>query len=82
MTMNEDQVSTALARLFQEGHRIIFWNDPDREFEDGMEALNLGEAKLLKLDGLSQLETKIRIEREEPEQKFVLYSAAEVPAPT
>lgn len=82
MTMNEDQVSTALARLFQDGHRIIFWNDPDREFEDGIEALNLGEAKLLKVDGLSQLETKIRVERQEPKQQFVLYSAAEVPAPT
>lgn len=79
--MNEDQVSTALARLFQEGHRIIFWNDPDREFEDGLESLSLGNAKLIKVDGSPQLETKIRIERREPEQDFVLYSVAEVPAP-
>ena len=67
--MNDDQVSAALARLFQEGHRIIFWNDPDREFEDGIETLNLGTAKLLKVDGFAQLETKLRIERQEAEQQ-------------
>ena len=29
-----NQINLALERLFnQERHRIIFWNDPDREFQ-------------------------------------------------
>src|SRR5690348_5952982 len=79
--MNEDQVSIALAKLFEEGHRIIFWNDPDREFEDGLDSLSFGKAKLARLDGVPQLETKIRVERQEPQQPFVLYSNSEVPTP-
>ena len=28
-----NQINTALERLFnEEGHRIVFWNDPEREF--------------------------------------------------
>lgn len=79
--MNEDQVSTALARLFEEGHRIVFWNDPDREFEDGLDSLDLGKATLVRIDASPQLETKIRIERQEQQQPFVLYSTSGVPAP-
>jgi uncharacterized protein (TIGR02687 family) len=79
--MNEDQVSTAIARLFDEGYRIIFWNDPDREFEDGLDSLDLGKAMLIRIDNSPKLETKIRIERQEPQQNFVLYSTSEVPAP-
>ena len=31
--MNNSQIENALARLFdEEGHRIVFWNDPDQEF--------------------------------------------------
>ena len=81
MTMNEDQVSTALARLFEEGCRIVFWNDPDREFEDGVESLEFGKATLIRVDTSPQLEIKIRIEREGQKQPFVLYSTSEVPAP-
>ena len=30
-----NQINTALERLFnEEGHRIVFWNDPDREFHE------------------------------------------------
>ena len=31
--MDNSQIENALARLFdEEGHRIVFWNDPDQEF--------------------------------------------------
>lgn len=37
-----NQIQTALNRLFnEEGQRIVFWNDPDREFEDSVDSLSL-----------------------------------------
>ena len=40
-----NQIHTALERLFnEEGQRIVFWNDPDREF--------LMTVPLLELDGV------------------------------
>ncbi|MGA2618370.1 MAG: hypothetical protein ABSF26_12225 [Thermoguttaceae bacterium] len=35
--MDTQQIDTALARLFNEdGHRIVLWNDPEREFINTM----------------------------------------------
>ena len=37
-----NQINTALERLFnEEGHRIVFWNDPDREFQNTLPFLDL-----------------------------------------
>ncbi len=37
-----DQITTALERLFhEEGHRIVFWNDPDREFQTTLRLLDI-----------------------------------------
>ncbi len=43
------QVTTALDRIFhEEGNRIVFWNDPEREFLDFIDTnmtLQLGDAR-------------------------------------
>ncbi|VTZ51180.1 conserved hypothetical protein [Methylocella tundrae] len=74
------QIHFALDRLFRDdGKRIVFWNDPDGEFLDSLPNVRLDDVTILRLDEVGALETKIRLEREEPEGKFLLYSPAEEP---
>lgn len=53
--------------------RIIFWKDPEREFEDAAEGLNIEGVELLKLNGSNYFEAKKRILRDAPEQNFLIY---------
>ena len=77
---DQHHIHAALARLFhEEGHRIVFWNDPDREFHNTLPFLMLDGVTTLRLDEVGALEVKMRLEREEPEGKFLLYSPAEEP---
>ena len=50
--MDNSQIENALARLFdEEGHRIVFWNDPDQEFAITRSLLNLPEGvNIFRLD--------------------------------
>ena len=75
-----NQIHTALNRLFhEEGQRIVFWNDPDREFLNTLPFLELDGVTTLRLDEVGALEAKIRLEREEPNGKFLLYAPTEEP---
>jgi len=66
------QIQEALTRLFgSEAQRIVFWNDPDREFVDMLPELTLGDVTTLRLDELGALEVKIRVDRTEPQAKFL-----------
>lgn len=79
------QINVALDRVFnQEGERIVFWNDPENEFSDFIGSqlfLVLGKANvnIIRLDQVGALETKIRVEQENPTGRFLLYSPAEEP---
>lgn len=74
------QIITALYRVFhEEGQRIVFWNDPDREFLDALPSIAIDGVNPVRLDEVGALEVKIRMERKEPEAKFLLYSPAEEP---
>lgn len=78
--MDLTKLNEALENVYQEDNsRIVFWNDPDQEFTSVLEKINLDAVNILRLDELGSLEVKIRIEREEPEAKFLLYSPAEEP---
>ncbi|MDZ7695892.1 MAG: hypothetical protein U5R49_02835 [Deltaproteobacteria bacterium] len=50
--MDNTKIENALTRLFdEEGHRIVFWNDPDREFYITLTSLNLPDGvHILRLD--------------------------------
>ena len=75
-----NQIHTALNRLFnEEGQRIVFWNDPDQEFFMTVPLLELDGVTTLRLDEVGALEAKIRLEREEPNGKFLLYAPTEEP---
>jgi len=78
--MDTRQINDALNRTFkEEEHRLVFWNDPEREFEEVLPALALDGVRVLRLDEMGALEVKIRIEREDPEGRYLLYSPAEEP---
>lgn len=74
------QIQSALERLFnEEGKRIVFWNDPEVEFQNTLPFIMLDGVTTLRLDEVGALEAKIRLEREEPNGKFLLYSPTEEP---
>ena len=75
-----NQIQSALERLFnEEGQRIVFWNDPDREFQNTLPLLSLDGVTTLRLDEVGALQAKYRLEREEPTGKFLLYAPTEEP---
>ena len=46
-----NQINTALERLFnEEGQRIVFWNDPDQEFQNTLPFIMLDGVTTLRLD--------------------------------
>jgi uncharacterized protein (TIGR02687 family) len=75
-----NQVTTALERLFDvEGQRVVFWNDPDREFMNTVPFISLDGVTTLRLDEVGALEAKLRMERVDPHGKFLLYAPTEEP---
>lgn len=78
--MDTTQIVQGLERLFKaEEHRIVFWNDPDREFTEVVDTLNLSGVTVIHLNETPALAVKIRVERTEPATKFLLYMPAPEP---
>jgi len=79
--MDTNQVNDALDKLFRE-ERIVFWNDPDREFVDYLSGSLFSPVQgvnVIRLDQTGMLEAKLKIERSDPESKFLVYSPTEEP---
>lgn len=79
--MDTKQVNDALEKLFRE-ERIVFWNDPDREFVGyltGSLFSPIEGVKVIRLDQTGALEAKLRVERDEPNSKFLIYAPEEEP---
>jgi len=79
--MDNSQIENALTRLFdEEEHRIIFWNDPDQEFATTLGLLNLPEGvNILRLDQVGAFEAKARLEQDDPEGRYLVYTPTEEP---
>jgi len=79
--MDNTQIEKAMARLFdEEGNRIVFWNDPDREFTITLSVLNLPEGvNILRLDQTGAFEAKVLLELSNPEGRYLVYTPAEEP---
>ncbi|MFC1792658.1 BREX-1 system phosphatase PglZ type A [Planctomycetota bacterium] len=76
--MDIPQIHSKLEELFQE-HRIVFWNDKEGEFEDSLNNLGLEGVEVIRPDKEGQFKTKITLEIERPDQKFLIFSAEAVP---
>ncbi len=78
--MDKTQIDTVLNRLFHEqGKRIVFWNDPQREFEDALAALAVPDIKVVRLDQEGALAVKSRVEREDPTGRYLIYAPTPEP---
>ena len=85
--MDTQPILDALERLYsQEGTRIVVWHDPDREFADFVTGrvlpIDVGCHAVTILDltpPRSDLALKLRLERGEPDTKFLLYAPFEEP---
>ena len=78
--MDTKQLNEALSKIYdEEDQRIVFWNDPQQEFDRVVETLDLDRVNIVRLDQVGGIATKLRIEREEPEAKFLLYAPTEEP---
>lgn len=78
--MDLSQIEDSLRSLFQqEQTRIVFWNDPQGEFEDAVAHLRLDGVQVLRLDHTGGLAAKIRLERDDPRGRYLLYSPQEEP---
>ena len=54
--MDTSKITSGLTRLYDEGCRIVFWHDPDREFEETLPSLALNEVNLIRLDECGALQ--------------------------
>ena len=78
--MDVTQLQEALNRRFnEEGARLVFWNDPEGEFQGVLADLALEGVVILQLDQYPALELKIRLEQEDTQGRYLLYSPAEEP---
>jgi hypothetical protein len=78
--MDKSQIDIALNRLFHEqGKRIVFWNDAQREFEDALAALAVPDITVLRLDQEGALALKIRLERDDTNGRFLIYAPTPEP---
>ena len=79
--MEHARIISALRRIFEEeGERIVFWNDPEREFENVVELLVQPDIVVLRLDQLPALGVKMRVELDEPDSRFLLYTPSAEPS--
>ncbi len=78
--MDTAKIESALKKLFhEEEQRIVFWNDPDMEFSLLLPAVQVNGVSLLRLDQVGSFEAKLKMERDDPTGKFLVYSPSEEP---
>ena len=74
-----DQLLNNILALSQDS-RILFWYDAGKQFEQALEQLStqLAESRqnieLINLSGRSTFEVKKMLERDQPQQKFLIYA--------
>lgn len=59
--------------FFTEGHRLVFWHDPDQAFADSLAELDLPDVQILNMQAASTLEVKLKLELEDTQGKYLLY---------
>lgn len=80
MTPTPPAFLPALARLFADGHNLVFWNDADGEFTQDVDSVALDNVTVLRLDQTPLLKVKRELEAT-PAANWLLYSPAPVPEP-
>jgi len=79
--MNLDQINSALLDKFQAPCRdgakrhIIFWYDPEGDFQEIVDELELAEVKLWKLTETNKFISKYTLEVLDPNSHYLIYAA-------
>lgn len=76
-----ERIAETLEKLVAEGHRIIWWTDPDGEFAEMVGELQIDHAETLLCADHAALALKRRVELDAPDQRFIIYEAGHPPAP-
>ena len=71
--MNDAQIAQTLSQLFR-SNRIVSWYDDGGEFDDTLKALNLDGVDIIRLDESGPFATKIRIEIDDQNGKYLIYA--------
>ncbi len=72
-----NKIQQALEKLFQQ-HRLIFWYDDKAEMIESFDAFELPAVKKVKIEN-NEFGLKYRLLKQEPEQKFLIYSVQAQP---
>ncbi len=73
------EITSELRRILSR-ERIVFWYDPDQDFLDDWSQLDIDDdVNVMDLGSIASLEMKVQIELEDPQGRYVFYSAAEAP---
>lgn len=85
--MNTARIQTSLQTLFQDdtrwahsGRRVVFWYDPEAQFQETFDELTLPNVEKLQLAD-TPFTTKYRLLIQEPTQNFLLYAPFPEPPP-
>lgn len=76
--MDEIRIENKLKELFEQ-HRIIFWNDAEKEFIDVIDSLDVPLVEILYLEEVGQFKAKYLLEHQNPEKKYLVYSKKQEP---
>jgi uncharacterized protein (TIGR02687 family) len=80
--MDTQQLTQGLHQaFFHEQHRLVFWYDPEQSFKESVSKLDLPDVTVLNMDGHSTLETKLLLELEDTEGRYLLYFPSPEPEP-
>ena len=80
--MDTRQISDRLKHLYDEAeHRIVIWNDPEREFEHAVKALELPGVTVILQADTPALQLKKQLEIDDPQGRYLIYSPDAEPAP-
>lgn len=72
--MNLSQLREGLEQAFhRENHRLVFWYDPEQSFIDELPSLSLDDVQVLNMANESALGTKLKVELEDKDGKYLLY---------
>lgn len=81
--MKAEQIDRALRQKFiEEDKRLVFWHDAEGEFEgyvtEGFDQ-DLAKVNVLDVSAVGGFSAKLKLERDDPEGKYLVYTKGEVP---
>jgi hypothetical protein len=74
--MNVDQLQQGLEQaFFKEGHKIVFWYDPECDFDSDLSTIELPDVNVVNMNGQSSLGIHLKLELEDTQSKLCVFSS-------